>query len=381
MDQHTSIRLSLPSKGRLAQGALDFLAACGLKVDKPNPRQYAALIPALPGLTVLFQRPGDIVVSVRDGSVDFGITGMDIVAERQGDNGAVLVLHDTLNFGHCHLALAVPEAWETVHTVADLATLPPPAPPARGGGSQPICSTPLSPPPARGEAHTHTTDRPLRVATKFPHLTGGFLARHDVPFTLIHAEGTLEVAPAIGYADLIADLVSSGQTLRDNRLRPLDDGTIIHSQAALIANRTALKTRPEVLVVARTLLEFIEAHLRAVERVAVFANVRGTSPQAIAQRMFAQKTLGGLQGPTISPVVVQDGNPNWHAVHIVVRREQLFQAVAELRAIGGSGVVVTPVTYIFEEEPARYRAMMEAIQETGGRGDKETGRQGDKEMS
>ncbi len=355
MDQHTGIRLSLPSKGRLAQAALDFLAACGLKVDKPNPRQYAARIPALPGLTVLFQRPGDIVVSVCDGSVDFGITGMDVVAECQDDNGAVLVLHNALNFGHCRLALAVPETWETVHTIADLAALPPPSPPARGG------------------AHTHATARPLRVATKFPHLTGDFLARHDVPFTLIHAEGTLEVAPAIGYADLIADLVSSGQTLRDNRLRPLDDGIIIHSQAILIANRTALKSRPEVLAVARTLLEFIEAHLRAVEHVAVFANVRGTSPQVIAQRMFAQKTLGGLQGPTISPVVVRDGNANWHAVHIVVRREQLFQAVAELRAIGGSGVVVTPVTYIFEEEPARYRAMMEAVQGREGAGEQRSG--------
>ena len=333
MKQHTDVRLSLPSKGRMAQGALDFLASCGLEVNKPNPRQYAARIPALPGLTVLFQRPGDIVVSVRDGSVDFGITGMDVVAERQGDDGAMLVLHETLNFGHCHLALAVPEAWETVHTMADLTT--------------------------------RALARPLRVATKFPHLTADFLARHDVPFTLIHAEGTLEVAPAIGYADLIADLVSSGQTLRDNRLRPLDDGTIIHSQAVLIANRTALKTRPEVLVAARTLLEFIEAHLRAVDHVAVFANVRGASPQAIAQRMFAQETLGGLQGPTISPVVARDGNPNWYAVHVVVRRARLFQVVAELRAIGGSGVVVTPVTYIFEEEPARYRAMMEAVWETG----------------
>ncbi|MDY6877666.1 MAG: ATP phosphoribosyltransferase [Chloroflexota bacterium] len=342
MKRHTGIRLSLPSKGRLAQAALDLLAACGLTVDKPNPRQYAAHIPALPGLTVLFQRPGDIVVSVRDGSVDFGITGMDMVAERQDNDGSVLVLHNTLDFGHCRLALAVPEAWETVHTIADLAAIPP---------------------PARGEAHTHATDRPLRVATKFPHLTGDFLAHHDIPFTLIHAEGTLEAAPAIGYADIIADLVSSGQTLRDNRLRPLDDGTIIHSQAILIANRAALKSRPEVLVVARTLLEFIEAYLRAVEHVAVFANVRGTSPQAIAQRIFAQDTLGGLQGPTISPVVVRDGNPNWYAVHIVVRREQLFHAVAELRAIGGSGVVVTPVIYIFEEEPSRYRAMMEAIQE------------------
>ena len=355
MDQHTDIRLSLPSKGRLAQDALDFLAACGLEVDKPNPRQYAARIPALPGLTVLFQRPGDIVVSVRDGSVDFGITGMDVVAERQGpaaDGGAVLVLHDTLGFGHCRLCLAVPEAWETVHTMADLA------------------------------AHARALARPLRVATKSPHLTGDFLTRHGVPFTLVHAEGTLEVAPVIGYADLISDLVSSGQTLRDNRLRPLDDGTILHSQAALIANRAALKARPKVLAVARTLLEFVEAHLRAVDHVAVFANMRGESPQTIAQRIFAQETLGGLQGPTISPVIVRDGNPNWYAVHIVVRRDRLFQAVAELRAIGGSGVVVTPVTYIFEEEPTRYRAMMEAIQGSKGAGEqgsREAGEQGSRE--
>ena len=143
----------------------------------------------------------------------------------------------------------------------------------------------------------------------------------------------------------------------------MNDGTIIHSQAGLIANRAALKSRPEVLTVARTLLEFIEAHLRAEDHLAVFANIRGTSPEAIAQQMFAQEILSGLQGPTISPVKVRDGNPNWYAVHIVVRREWLFQAVAELRAIGGSGVVVTPVTYIFEKEPARYRAMMEALEE------------------
>jgi ATP phosphoribosyltransferase len=333
MGQLTDIRLSLPSKGRLAVAAENLLAACGLEIDKPNPRQYAARIPALPGLTVLFQRPGDIVVSVRDGSVDFGITGMDMVAERRGENGAVLVLHDALNFGHCQLCMAVPETWETVHTMADLAT------------------------------YVHNLSHPLRVATKFPHLTANFLTRHAVtPFALIDAEGTLEVAPAIGYADVITDLVSSGQTLRDNRLRPLTDGIVLRSQAVLIANRTTLETRPAVLAVARKLLEFLEAHLRAVDHVAVFANIRGTSPQAIAQQMFAQDTLGGLQGPTVSPVVIRDGNPNWHAIHIVVRRDELFQAITELRAIGGSGVVVTPVAYIFEEEPTRYRAMMDAIQ-------------------
>lgn len=332
MNRRDDIRLSLPSKGRLADDAVNFLAACGLTVFKPNPRQYAASIPALPGLTVLFQRPGDIVVSVRDGSVDFGITGRDVVAERGGDNGTVLLLHDALNFGHCRLALAVPEEWP-VHTIAELA------------------------------AYARSLNRPLRVATQFARLTSEFLARHNIEARLIHAEGTLEAAPAIGYADLICDLVSSGQTLRDNRLRAIEGGTIIHSQAVLIANRAALKGRPEVLEMARALLEVIEAHLRAEERLSVFANIRGESAEAIAQRMFAQSTLGGLQGPTISRMIAPNGNPNWYAVHIVVRRDQLLQVIAELRAIGGSGVVVMPVTYIFEEEPARCRAMMEALRD------------------
>lgn len=330
--QREAIRLSLPSKGRLSENAKDFLAACGLVIDKPNPRQYEARIPALPNVTVLFQRPSDIVVSVRDGSVDFGITGMDVTAE-YGGNGEILMLRDNLGFGGCRLAIAVPEAWENVRTLADL------------------------------KRYAGTQQRPLRIATKFTNLSRAFLAQHGVqPVTLIHAEGTLEVAPAIGYADCIIDLVSSGQTLSDNRLRQLEDGTVLNSEAALIANRAALKARPEVLAVARILLEFTEAYLRAQKHLMVTANVRGESPQAIAQKMFAQDVLGGLQGPTISQVLVKkDSATPWYAVQIIVLRSQLFQVISELRAIGGSGVVVTPVTYIFEEEPARYTAMMNAL--------------------
>src|ERR1044071_10296553 len=96
-----TIRLSLPSKGRLQEDAMNFLAETGLPVHKPNPRQYQAQIPALPDLGVLFQRPGDIVVSVRQGSVDFGITGLDVIEENRGANGDILILHDALGFGHC----------------------------------------------------------------------------------------------------------------------------------------------------------------------------------------------------------------------------------------------------------------------------------------
>jgi ATP phosphoribosyltransferase len=264
--------------------------------------------------------------------VEFGITGIDVYEEHKGSNGDALVLHDALGFGHCALAMAVPEAWEDVLTVDDL------------------------------RRRMASFAKPLRVATKFPVLTGKFLQAESIPHVLISAEGTLETAPAIGYADVISDLVSSGQTLKDNRLRALQDGVIQPSQAALIANRWALKNRPQALAVARQLIEFFEARLRAVDNLAIFANMRGPSPEAIAELIFAQPTIGGLQGPTISPVFVRNDEKNWFDVHIVVRRDRLFQAINELRAIGGSGVVVAPVTYIFEEEPARYTAMLQALE-------------------
>jgi ATP phosphoribosyltransferase len=96
--------------------------------------------------------------------------------------------------------------------------------------------------------------------------------------------------------------------------------------------------------------------------VAIFANMRGASPQAIADQMLTQSVIAGLQGPTISPVITRDGG-DWYAVHIIVQRDRLAEAIAELRAVGGSGVVVAPVTYIFEEEPAAYQAMLAALED------------------
>jgi len=202
----------------------------------------------------------------------------------------------------------------------------------------------------------------LRVATKFPVLTERFLNQKNIPHTLISAEGTLETAPTIGYADAISDLVSSGQTLKDNRLRALPDGVIQSSQAAFIANRKALQTNPKALEMARRLLEYIEAHLRAEENLLVVANMRGESPKVIAQKMFDETMVSGLQGPTISPVIVRDAKQKWFSVSIVVRRDDLSRAITELRNIGGSGIIVSPVTYIFEEEPPRYKAMLNALQ-------------------
>jgi ATP phosphoribosyltransferase len=326
----TEIRLALPSKGPLAEGAFQLLAQAGLPVYHPNPRQYRANIPSLPGLEVLFQRPGDIVASVGDGSVDFGMTGLDVVAEKQARYPELLTIHPALGFGHCSLNVIVPESWADIRQMGDL------------------------------ERMQSQFGRPLRVATKFSALAQGFFQKHGLQVEFTQAEGALEIAPTIGYADLITDLVSTGATLRENRLKPLDDGLILRSQSCLVANRRSLQSSTIVLEMARSLLEFLVAHLRARDNVSIFANMRGESPEEIARRMFAQTVIGGLQGPTLSSVITRQGE-RWYAANLVVRKDQLAQAITELRAVGGSGVVVTPVTYIFEEEPQEYLEMLRKV--------------------
>ena len=331
----TDIRLAIPSKGRLQVLTLEFLAHCGFDVKQSITRSYVGSISALPGVTVLFQRPRDIIVSVANGGVDFGITGYDVIADADAA-GETCVIHDALGFGKCRVVVAVPEAWAGVMSMADLAT------------------------------YAATMAHPLRVVTKYHHLTEQFLRRHGVkPFTLIDAEGSLEVVPEIGYADIIVDIVETGATLQQNRLRALSDGAILSTQASLVANRVSLQ-RPDVMQVAVTLLEYFEAHLRGDGQVMVFANMRGASAEDVAHKMHTQTTLGGLQGPTISQVYPPRQTPgaeseSWFAVNLVIRRSELTGAIQQLRSIGGSGVVVTPVTYIFEEQPDRVRALKELV--------------------
>ncbi len=327
----SDIRIALPSKGRLQQSTLEFLAHCGFHVKQNSTRGYVGSIAALPGVTVLFQRPSDIITSVSNGGVDLGITGYDVVADANVD-AKVLVPHDALGFGRCKVVIAVPEALP-VTNMAELKTL------------------------AAG------LDAPLRVATKYHHLTRVFLEKHGVaPFELINAEGSLEVVPEIGYADIIVDIAETGSTLQQNRLRVLTDGVILQTQACLVANRMAL-FRPEVMAVAIELLEYFEAHQRAVGYFMVVANVRGASFEDVGRAITLQTTLGGLQGPTIAPIYPNPASASaspdahWFAVTIIVARTHLTDAVEQLRAIGGSGVIVTPVEFIFEEQPGRVTAL------------------------
>jgi ATP phosphoribosyltransferase len=326
------IRLALPSKGRMEQETLDFLADCGLRVHKPNPRQYTATIPALPEVLILFQRARDIPLSVAAGDVDLGITGYDTLYDSTlADPNAVIVVHEALGYGECKLALAVPESWDDVRTVADLVR--------------------------------KASERELRVATKYTASVSRYLAGVGADgVRVVSADGALESAPIVGYADFIADITSTGTTLRENRLRALDDGTIVESQAIFVANRAALLKRPDVLAATRQMLEFIESHLRASGQYMIFANMRGRSMEDVAASVFGQPDLGGLQGPTISPMVTREGAGQWWAINLVVHARKLYDVIRQIRAIDGSGVVVTPVTYIFEETPERYQRLLSALE-------------------
>ena len=321
----------------MAELSFDFLEKCGLRVHRPNSRQYIASIPMYPNVEVILQRPGDIAIGVRQGSLDFGFVGYDLLSEKNfGYEHKTLILHEALGYGRCTLNFAAPNALG-VDSVSDL------------------------------KAYANQlaqAGRTLRVATKFPKLTARFLEQHAIqPFRLIDAEGTLEIAPTIGFADVIVDLVSSGQTLRDNNLHTLENGELLRSQMVLVANRTALRDRPDVLAIARVFLENIEAYLRAKDSVMVVANMRGESAEIIAQRMFDHPELSGLRGPTIAPIYTNNGNGHrWFSISIAIKKVEMTQTISALRSIGGSGVIVTPALYIFEEEPKRYRAMLDALQ-------------------
>ncbi|MCH7588719.1 MAG: ATP phosphoribosyltransferase [Chloroflexi bacterium] len=327
-----SIRIALPSKGLLAEGSKKLLADVGLSVYSPNPRQYIALIPSLPGIEVIFQRPSDIVISVRDGSVDFGITGRDVFLEKDDSNGRILELHSRLGFGKCSLNVIVPDAWAEINAVDDLVKL-------------------------QGDL-----GRALKIATKFPRLTTDYFQEYaELEIKVIRAEGTIEIAPTVGYADLVVDLVSTGTTLRDNRLKILDGGKIIDSQACLISNKNRLQVHEETLEVATHLLELIGAYLTATENLAVFANIRGESPEVIAAKIFKKDVLRGLQGPTISKIL-NHTEGSWYAIHLIVQKTELQKAIRQIREVGGSGVVVCPINYIFEEEPLELSRMHSALE-------------------
>ncbi len=321
------MRLALPSDGDLHEPTLEFLRACGLPVSRPSARRYTAYISALAGLEVLFQRTADITQKVEEGSADLGITGLDRYLEYRNDDNRAVALIDDLGYGRCDFVLAVPDAWLDVTSVDDLADL---------------------------ALDFHQQGKQLRIATKYPRLLRRHLFDRGINyFTLVPASGTLEAAPVAGYADLIADLTATGATLRENRLKTLEGGTILSSQSCLIANPSGLARSGEGLRLARHLMELMEAHLQAEPYYRLTANVRGTSAQEVSATVLARPQVAGLRGPTIARVYNVE-EEDWYSVSLLVRKDQLMEAVEHLRDCGGVDIAASQVSYLFKGDSAAY---------------------------
>lgn len=331
------LRFALPSKGEMETPTLLFLDSCGLRVERPNARQYAASIPSLPGTVVLFQRAADIAGKVEEGSADLGITGYDTVAEHRHESSDLIVVEQSLGYSGCELVLAVPDSWVDISSVADIAEI---------------------------SAEFRDRGRDFRVATKYPRLVRQFFFEKGINhFALVESKGALEAAPLMGYADLIADLTSSGTTLRENRLKLISGGSILRSSACLIGNRRALRQDPEKLALTRLILESFEARQRADRFYSVTANIRGSSPDAVAELVLQQPEYAGMQGPTVARVYskVSDG-ATWYAVTIVVERSRLIGAVDHLRACGGTSVTVYAARYVFGDVSRTYQNLLRTLE-------------------
>ena len=329
------LRVAVPSDGEMHDPTLAFLRACGMPVERPNARRYTARIAGLDRGLVLFQRAADITSKVEEGSADLGIVGLDRFREHCHEGGDALLVIENLGFSQCELVLAVPDTWVDVTSMADIADL---------------------------AVEFRESGREFRVATKYPRLVQRFLFHHGINyFTLVQASGTLEAAPLMGYADVIGDIIASGVTLRENRLKTLEDGSILTSQACLIGNRRLMGQDTGRLEAARCILERIEAYLGAGDFYRVTANVQGASEEVVAAQIWERPDLAGLHGPTISQVHGPEGT-GWYAVTVVVHKGLLMDAVDHFRAVGGSTITVAQANYIFHRQSGAYRRLFTALE-------------------
>ena len=212
-----TVTLALPSKGRLKDKTLDTLKAAGYEIVlADNDRNYRAAVANDKNIDILFLSASEIARELGYGNVDLGVTGQDLIHETLAHPGTKVKVEVPLGFGFADVVVAVPAVWHDVVTMADLDDV------------------------AAEFRQRH--GRRIRIATKFWRLTQQFFSqKHGIQvYRIVESLGATEGAPAAGSADMIVDITSTGETLRANKLKILDDGVILKSQASLVS---ALRSR------------------------------------------------------------------------------------------------------------------------------------------
>jgi ATP phosphoribosyltransferase len=280
------LRLAVPNKGRLLDPTLALLHDAGL-VFEEHDRSLVARVQNF-DLDILFVRANDVIEFVGDGVADLGITGIDLLTEA----GAELPRIRSLGYGRCRLAAAVPTD-TPYRSIDDLAG--------------------------------------LRVATAHPNTSRRFFESRRISVDVIPISGAVEVAPRLGLAEAIVDLVSTGSTLAMNGLRPIGD--ILESEAILVANPTAHRQRSGDLEAIDTM---VSAVIAARDRKYLMMN----APAAKLAEL--ESLLPGLESPSVIPLA-HDG---MIAIHSVVGADEIWGLLPRLKAAGASGILVLPIEKI-----------------------------------
>ncbi|HEX9660547.1 MAG TPA: ATP phosphoribosyltransferase [Rhodothermales bacterium] len=277
------LRLALQNSGRLSEGSVQLLNQVGIRFQKSSKRLYSSA-DNFP-LDLYFLRDDDIPRYVGDGVADIGIVGENVVVEQPG---LVEITH-RLGFARCRLSVAV----------------------------------------RRSDAYDGPASlNGKHIATTFPNTLKQFLAEHGVEASVHQISGSVEIAPGIGLADAICDLVSTGSTLLSNGLREVE--TLLHSEAVLVSN---LDLDPELVQLRNELVFRIGAVQEASNHKYILLNVPDSRIAAVSAM------LPGMKSPTVVPLQKE----GWSSLHSVVKEDDFWEVIDRLRDAGAEGILVVPI--------------------------------------
>ena len=313
--------IAVPAKGRLQENAEAFFGRAGLALIKPRGvRDYRGTVAGHDDIEVAYLSASEITSQLAAGAVHLGITGEDLVREMIPRADDKVVLLDGLGFGYANVVVAVPQAWIDVRSMADVDDV--------------------------ATAFRIKHDRRMRVATKYINLTRGFFAQQGViDYRIVESSGATEGAPAAGTAELIVDITTTGTTLAANGLKVIEDGTILRSQANLVAARGANWT-DATRETARLVLDRIVAHSRARAFREVRTRFKGLDDALLAIAKDRFGVVAPYGGPTSSGMMTLHCPP----AHV--------HALASfLRDHGAETVVVAALDYVFARDNPLYEKL------------------------
>ena len=283
MNKETTLKIAIQKSGRLSDDSIALLKECG--IDMRNVKDRLRTVSENFPIEVFFLRDDDIPEYVEDGVADLGIVGQNVLAEK---NRKVITV-EALGFGKCRLSIALPKAFNYE-----------------------------GPSSLEGK----------RIATSYPVIVGEYLKKNNINASLHEISGSVEIAPGIGLADVIVDLVSSGGTLFMNGLKEAE--VILDSQAVLISNQ---QLNDEQINILDKLLFRIRAVKKAKKNKYVLMNAPNEKLSAIIS------LLPGMKSPSVLPLA----ETGWSSIHSVLSEDEFWEKIEQLKNAGAEGILVVPI--------------------------------------